>query len=93
MNKNVLIVTMPASDNYGNRLQNYATEHFLTDLGYTCTTLRVRAWEHWDDSVLPEQALLKKLTPGRIKRFLSRKRVQTYQIKDTLQQQRQLVFL
>ncbi|MBE6697299.1 MAG: 4Fe-4S dicluster domain-containing protein [Ruminococcaceae bacterium] len=89
MSKNVLIVTMPASDNYGNRLQNYATEHFLTDLGYTCTTLRVRPGDHWDDSVRPEQSLLKKLTPGHIKRFLARKRVQTYQIKDALQQQRQ----
>lgn len=88
MSKNVLIVTMPSSDNYGNRLQNYATQHFLTELGYGCRTLRVREGEHWDGSVAKEVPLHAKLTPAHIKNYLARKRVQTYVTDDALYRER-----
>ncbi len=88
MSKNVLIVTMPSSDNYGNRLQNYATQRFLTDLGYGCRTLRVRDGEHWDGSVAKEVPLYTKLSPAYVKKYLARKRVQTYVTDDALYRER-----
>lgn len=73
MSKNVLIVTMPSSDNYGNRLQNYATQHFLTELGYKPTTLSVKG-DVYDHSLRPDLPFYKKLTPAYIKTYLYREK-------------------
>lgn len=71
MSKNVLIVTMPASDNYGNRLQNYAIAQLLDELGFRSETLRVKG-DVYEHSLTPEKPFFQKLTPAYIKRFLQR---------------------
>ncbi|MBQ7380194.1 MAG: Coenzyme F420 hydrogenase/dehydrogenase, beta subunit C-terminal domain [Clostridia bacterium] len=69
MNRKVLIVTMPPSDNYGNRLQNYAMQQMLISMGYVPSTLAVSDVVY-DRSLTPEQPFLQKLTPAHIKEYI-----------------------
>ena len=69
MERKVLIVTMPPSDNYGNRLQNFAVQQVLEGLGYAPSTLVVPQAEY-DRSLTPEQPFWHKLTPAHVKQYV-----------------------
>ena len=69
MKKKVAIVTIVHGANYGNRLQNYALQRTIENLGFECVTFKRNVYMNLMSSLKNQLFIPLKRTPGMKKRY------------------------
>lgn len=80
--KKVVILTLPFSANYGNRLQNYAVQQLLRSFGMEVQTIRNTTKSGFETPCQLEPSLVKKLHPTHARRYLRNRAYNQYGLKN-----------
>ena len=80
--KKIGILTMNGNENYGNRLQNYATQEVLRKLGYATETIINTTSVGIKDVTAPDRSRLYKLKPNYIAKVLRSRANYQFNIKN-----------